>query len=94
MQPLLAAGCALARPIENDDHSRAQSPAREKPLMPASVQSARHRPRQSNTVPYHKQRLLKSAEVPSYFLVAAISRPARSTFYHGAVARDRSVREV
>ena len=43
--PALAAGCAVTGPINNNDHARAQNPARKNPLMPASVVRARHRSR-------------------------------------------------
>jgi len=44
-----------------------------------------------DTVPYHTQRLLKSAGCRSYFLAAAFSSAVRSTFGQGTDSRPRSV---
>ncbi|WP_234680607.1 hypothetical protein [Bradyrhizobium monzae] len=67
VQPALAAGCAVAAPINTNVHARAQNPARQKPLMPASVCMLGTVQGDVDTVPYHAQRLLKSAGVFSYF---------------------------
>jgi hypothetical protein len=62
--------------------------------MPASVCVLGTVQGDVDTVPYHAQRLLKSAALISYFCAAAISSPARSTFSHGAVPRERCARDM
>ena len=69
VQPALAPGCAAAKPVNDDDNARAQNPAREKPLMPASVCVLGTVQGDADTVPYHTRRLLKSAG-----MVAILSR--------------------
>src|SRR5436305_636846 len=47
-----------------------------------------------DTVPYHAQRLLKSAGCRSYFLAATISSAVRSTFGQATMSRERCVQCV
>jgi hypothetical protein len=75
VQPALAAGCAIAHPININDHARAQNPARENPLMPASVCVLGTVQGDVDTVPYHAQRLLKSAGLISYFALRQFPVP-------------------
>jgi len=59
--------------------------------MPASVCVLGTVQGDLDTVPYHTQRLLKSAGCRSYFLAAAFSSAVRSTFGQGTDSRPRSV---
>src|SRR3954471_3516363 len=73
-----------------------RTPQSEKPcaheLSHASLRlRARHSSGELDTVPYHTQRLLKSAGCRSYFLAAAFSSAVRSTFGQGTGSRARSV---
>src|SRR4051794_7216638 len=91
VQPTLAAGWAIACPINRNDPARAKNPARTNSLMPASVCVLGTVQGDLDTVPYHTQRLLKSAGCRSYFLAAAFSSAVRSTFGQGTGSRARSV---
>jgi hypothetical protein len=67
VQPALAAGCAIADPINRNDDARVKNPAHAIALMPASVCVPGAVQGDVDTVPYRTQRLLKSAEAAAIF---------------------------